>query len=189
MARRPKKGGRKKPAWNIAGLDAEKPWPDFEGKLNLFGQFVGDWEIVDARYPKPDGTEIRRRGEIHFRWILEGRAVQDVWSMIDEKTGKATPAGTTIRFYDPNADTWHSVWISPRQHVVRSFLARKINDEIVLEGEVRDGGYPEKWVFSEIEPDSFRWHSEETHDGGKMWIFNRGNVGSQEESLKVKKNT
>jgi hypothetical protein len=158
-------------AWNITGLDAERPWPEFEGKLDLFGQFVGDWDIVEARYPKPDGTEVSRKGEIHFRWILEGRAVQDVWSMIDEKTGNAIPAGTTVRFYDSNIDAWHSIWISPRQRVVQSFLARRINDEIVLEGKTPDGRCTEKWVFSEIKPNSFKWHSEETHDGGKTWIL------------------
>jgi hypothetical protein len=110
-------------------------------------------------------------GEIHFRWILEGRAVQDVWSMIDEKTGNAIPAGTTVRFYDSNIDAWHSIWISPRQRVVQSFLARRINDEIVLEGKTPDGRCTEKWVFSEIKPNSFKWHSEETHDGGKTWIL------------------
>ena len=69
--------------WRIIGLGAAGPFPELKGKLNLFGQFVGDWDIVEARYPKPDGTETRRRGEIHFRWILEGRAVQDVWRARD----------------------------------------------------------------------------------------------------------
>jgi hypothetical protein len=159
------------PEWGIAGLDADGPWPEFKEELSLFGQFVGDWDIVEARYPKPDGTEARRRGQIHFRWILEGRAIQDVWSMIDEKTGKAIPAGTTVRFYDSNIKAWHSVWISPRQHVAQPFIARKVRGEIVLEGKTADGKYPEKWVFSEIKPDSFRWHSEETHDDGKTWTL------------------
>ena len=26
-----------------------------------------------------------------------------------------------------------------------------------------------KWVFSQITPKSFRWHSEETKDKGKTW--------------------
>jgi hypothetical protein len=171
MARRPKVHGSEERIWRISGLDAERPWPEFKAKLDLFGQFVGDWEIKEARYPKPDGAEIRRRGEIHFRWILEGRAVQDVWSTIDEKTGEAVPAGTTVRFYDPKIDAWHIVWISPRQHVVQNFVATKVKDEIVLEGKTPDGKYPERWVFSEIRSDSFRWHAEETHDSGKRWTL------------------
>ncbi len=160
-----------KAAWGVKGLAADGPYAGLKEKLDLFGQFVGEWDIVEARYPKPDGTEIRRRGEISFKWILEGRAIQDVWSMIDEKTGKAVPAGTTVRFYDSNIDAWQSVWISPRQHAVQPFIARKVKGAIVLTGKTADGSYPERWVFSEIRPDSFRWHSEETHDGGKTWIL------------------
>lgn len=171
MARLSRPPKRKESAWSIIGLGAERPWPEFKANLDLFGQFVGDWDIVEARYPQPDGTEVKRKGEIHFRWILEGRAVQDVWSTIDEKTGRVVPAGMTVRFYDPSIDAWQSVWISPRQHVVQPFLARRVKDEIVLEGRTPRSGHPEKWVFSEIRPGSFRWRSEETHDGGKTWIL------------------
>ncbi len=179
MASSSRTPGRRGVAWKINGLDAEGPWPELRGKLDLFGQFVGEWDIVEARYPKPDGTEIHRRGEIHFKWILEGRAVQDVWSIIDEKTGKAVPAGTTVRFYDSNIDAWHSIWISPRQHAVQPFIAREVKGAIVLAGKTTDGSYPERWTFSEIRPGSFRWHSEETHDGGKTWILT--------EEMKVRK--
>ena len=70
-----------------------------------------------------------------------------------------------MRFYDPKIDAWHSVWISPNQGVVKTFLAWKVGDEIVLEGKTTDG-YPAKWVFSEISHNVFRWRSEETRDGG-----------------------
>src|SRR5262245_2766738 len=92
--------------WTIRGLGSEGPYPEFKDKLMLFGQFVGDWEI-DARYPRPDGTETRGKGEIHFEWILEGRAVQDVFMSRDERSGKAVPAGTTLRYYDSKIDAWH----------------------------------------------------------------------------------
>lgn len=139
-------------------------------KLMLFGQFVGDWQIVEARYPQPDGTELKRRGEIHFGWILNGKAVQDVFMTIDEKSGRTIPVGTTVRFYDPKIDAWHSFWISPVQDVMQPFVARKVKDDIVLEGKTKQG-YPERWVFSDITPDSFRWYAEETHDSGKTWVL------------------
>jgi len=152
----------------IEGLLADGPDPEMKEKLTLFGQFVGDWKIVEARYLRPDGTEVKRKGEIHFGWILDGRAVQDVWMMIDENTNRAIPAGTTVRFYDPKIDAWHSIWISPTQDVVQSFVARKVEDEIVLEGKTNDG-YPEHWIFSEIRPDSFHWRSVESHDNENTW--------------------
>jgi hypothetical protein len=88
-----------------------------EEKLALFGQFVGDWDILEDRFLRPDGTWATSRGEVHWRWILDGKAVQDVWASTDEKNMKPIPEGTTVRFYDPRIDAWPSVWISPNQGV------------------------------------------------------------------------
>jgi hypothetical protein len=82
---------------------------------------------------------------------------------------KITLFGTTIRFYDPKIDAWRSTWLSPLKGLVRTFITRKVNDEIVLEGKTPEG-YEEKWVFSQITPQSFLWHSEEKHDNGK-WLL------------------
>jgi len=152
----------------IRGLLADGPDPEMREKLMLFGQFVGDWDILEARYPQPDGTEIKRRGEIHFGWILDGRAIQDVWMTYEEKPHRVVPAGTTIRFYDPKIDAWRSIWIAPRRGVVQTSVARKVGGEIVLEGQTKEG-YPEHWVFSEITANSFRWRSVESHDNEKTW--------------------
>lgn len=151
----------------IKGLMADGPDPELEEKLMLFGQFVGDWEI-DARSPQPDGTEIKAKSEIYFGWILDGRAVQDVWMRKDEESGRVVPAGTTVRFYDPKIDAWQSIWISPVQGVVQTFVARQVGDEIVLEGKTKEG-YPERWIFSEITSQSFRWRAVRSHDEEKTW--------------------
>ncbi len=155
-------------AWKIEGLGADGPDPDLAEKLMLFGQFVGDWEIVEARYRQADGTWVKMKGEVHFGWILGGTAIQDVWMGSKEGSEKVTLFGTTIRFYDPKIDAWRSTWLSPIKGLVQTFIARKVNDEIVLELQ-NTNGYPEKWIFSQITPRSFRWRSEETHDNGKTW--------------------
>ena len=152
----------------IKGLGAVGPDPSLEEKLMLFGQFVGDWDIVEARYTQADGTEVKLKGEVHFGWILGGRAIQDVWMGCREGSQRVILFGTTVRFYDPKIDAWRSTWLSPIKGLVQTFIARKINGEIVLEGKTTEG-YPEKWIFSQITPQSFRWHSEETHDNGKTW--------------------
>jgi len=36
----------------ISGLAAEDPALEMRDKLMLFGQFVGDWHILEARFPK-----------------------------------------------------------------------------------------------------------------------------------------
>ncbi len=155
-------------SWVLEGLEAQGPVEELKEKLMLFGQLVGDWDILEDRYLRPDGGWTTGTGELHWRWILGGRAVQDVWMAIDEN-GKAIPEGTTVRFYNREIDAWNSVWLSPAQGAVKIFIGRKSGDEIVLEGKTVDG-FPVKWIFSEITPNSFRWHSEECRDG-KTWFL------------------
>jgi hypothetical protein len=81
---------------------------------------------------------------------------------------RAVPAGTTIRFYDPKIDAWHSIWIAPKSGAIQVFLARLVSEEIVLEGRT-DDQYPERWIFSEITANSFRWRAVESYDKQKTW--------------------
>lgn len=157
-------------AWSIEGLAAGGPDPSLKDKLMLFGQFVGDWDIVKARYIQADGTWVEMQGEVHFGWVLGGSAVQDVWLGCRRGEKKMALFGTTIRFYDSKIDAWRSTWLSPLKGLVQMFIGRKIDNKIVLELQNTDC-YPERWIFSEIAPASFRWHSEETHDGGKTWLL------------------
>jgi hypothetical protein len=152
----------------IKGLGAHYPDPTLKEKLMLFGQFVGDWEIVDARYLKADGKWAEMRGEVHFGWILGGTAIQDVWMgrlLGEEKLGMF---GTTIRFYDQKIDAWRSTWLSPLRGIVQLFIGRKVGSKIVLELQ-NNNSYPERWIFSDITSKSFRWYAEETHDNNKTW--------------------
>lgn len=151
--------------WTIKGLGADGPDLALADKLELFGQFVGDWDI-EAKWFLPDGTIRQGTGELHVAWILNGRAIQDVW--MSHQQNQSVAAGTTIRFYDPDLDAWHSIWISPSQGGLRSFVARKVGSEIVLEGTTKEG-LPDRWIFSDITPQSFRWRAVESHDDQKTW--------------------
>jgi hypothetical protein len=133
--------------WLIKGLGANGPDPALAKKLIFFGQFVGDWNIVEAQYIKADGSWVKMKGEVHFGWILGGTAIQDVWMGCPEGSEKMIMFGTTIRFYDSKIDAWRSTWLSPLKGLVQTFIGREVNHEIVLEHKTAEG-YPEKWIFS-----------------------------------------
>lgn len=154
------------------GLAAACPAEDRADEMMLFGQFVGDWD-VDFTVYGPDGAAHTEKAEWHFGWILEGRAVQDVW--IVPRRGERERAGpvpsdygTTIRFRDPSIDAWRVVYVSPVRGDVLTFVARKVGDEIVLEGRDAEGA-PMRWIFSEITAQSFRWRRVVSEDGGETW--------------------
>lgn len=152
----------------IKDLLAEGPDPGMRDKLMLFGQFVGDWKIDEEFFDPKSGSKASGKGYAHFGWILYGTAVQDVW---EGESVHPKHFGTTVRVYDPKTDTWNCVWISPPDRIFQRLTGRKVGDEIVLETRTLEGDFPERWIFSEITPRSFHWHSEESHDGGKTWIL------------------
>jgi hypothetical protein len=71
---------------------------------------------MDAVVHRDDGSQHTGPGEIHFGWVLEGRAIQDVWIL------PGVFYGTTLRVYDPGIDAWHILWSDP----VRQFYSRQI---------------------------------------------------------------
>ena len=150
------------PMLEALGAPAAAP-PDAD-KLKLFGQFVGVWDF-DLTDFAADGTRSAGSGEWIWGWILQGRAVEDVWIL---RTGKRREYGATIRFYDAARDHWRVCWIAPVSGRFRTFVARAVGNEIVLEG-VDDAGQPMRWVFSEITPDSYRWRSIVADDGSEGW--------------------
>ena len=61
-----------------AVLHASGPDRDREAKLALYAWLVGSWDIEIITFME-DGTTHEGRGEIHAGWVLQGRAIQDVW--------------------------------------------------------------------------------------------------------------
>jgi hypothetical protein len=154
--------------WTLKGLGAEEPLSALKDKLATFGRFVGDWE-GEAFRVQADGSEVSGgKGQVHFNWILDGRAVQDIWMYEDASTKRMTPAGTTIRFYDAEKDNWQSTWISPLQNITLMFRGHEANGEIILEAR-NPRGRMERWIFFDISSSSFSWRGEASDDEGKSW--------------------
>jgi hypothetical protein len=144
------------------------PAPEHAAGLMLYGQFIGEWELDWIGYAD-EGPATSARGEWIFSWVLEGRAVQDVWILPHRDEGApAGEYGTTIRFYDPRSDVWYVTWSGPVNAARRTFVARNVGEEIVQEG-TNERGELLKWIFSEITPGSFRWRNERSADGGASW--------------------
>ncbi len=154
----------------LAGvLHAVSAYEPYAEKLQLFGRFVGAWDLV-WHGPNRAGERLAVPGELHFGWILGGRAVQDVWRVpLDpaDAPGMRGFHGTTIRFYDPEIDAWRSTWIDPLNGRVMRFIGRPDGDGIVLTSIETD--VHERWSFRDITPDSFRWTGEASGDGGRTF--------------------
>ena len=154
----------------LSALGAAVPSPALADKLALFGQFIGSWDLKIIYYAS-DGTVIREMpGEWHFGWVLEGRAIQDVWiapkRALRASCENGEEYGTTLRFFDAGLNAWRSTWIGPVKSMVRPFIARLVGSEIILDGSF-DEGIRTRWIFSEITLGAFRWRAIESRDDWK----------------------
>jgi hypothetical protein len=164
---------KENPEGLVEALHVSGPAGEHAHKLMLFGRFVGSWHLQWSG-SGPDGEPAAMAGELHFGWVLGGRAVQDIWIVPGRgEPGQGVPPlafhGSTIRFYDPTIDAWRSTWIEPVNGRVRRFIGRPAGDDIVL---LSDEDDPQlRWRFTDIGPDSFCWRAEISHDAGATWEF------------------
>jgi hypothetical protein len=154
------------------------PAADRAEKMALYAWLVGRWEL-EVILRRPDGTTERKSGFVSAGWVLEGRAIQDVF---------AVPGlfyGSTLRVYDPDLDAWHCHWSDPLRQVYFQMIGRPHRGEIVNEGPEPDrlaqvygmqgtAGRPAtvRWIFSDITDNSFRWRSERSMHG-EDWQLQR----------------
>jgi hypothetical protein len=151
-------------------LCAKGPAADRAAQMMLYGQFVGSWE---GTVVVPDGAGGRRERscEVHFDWVLEGRAIQDVW-IVPARRGRKPGEpdamyGTTLRVYEPSRDLWTITWIDPVRQAFDRMEGRKIGSDIVQERRI--GTSRTEWRFSDMSADSFHWTARESQDEGASW--------------------
>ena len=108
----------------IEALSSAAAAADRADKMKLYGWLIGRW-TMDATVYRDDGTRHQGPGEIHFAWVLEGRAIQDVWIL------PGVFYGTTLRIYDPGIDAWHILWSDPMRQVYTRQIGRAQGDDIV----------------------------------------------------------
>src|SRR4051812_46094595 len=83
----------------LAALVSEGPPADRAKDMDLYGWLIGSWELDTARH-LDDSTIEKYTGECHFGWVLEGRAIQDIW-IRPKRPAPSTMYGTTLRIFDP----------------------------------------------------------------------------------------
>ncbi len=159
----------------LDALHSAEPQAALAEKLALYGQFVGSWDL-DVDYRPFSGAPVRGPGECHFGWVLDGRAVQDVWIFPSRRAHAAAQDkpygfyGTTFRWYDPAIDAWHIHWFAPNRPVALHQIGRAQGRDIVQMGE-NANGLIRRWRYTEITDKSFRWIGDMSWDNGATWTL------------------
>jgi hypothetical protein len=155
-------------------LAAERRSSEIPESHDVYGWLVGSWELEVLHYKAVDVSKLNLRGEAHFGWVLEGRAIQDVWIMprVSERTPDTPKTnnmyGTTLRIWDPAIQAWHIRWFNPVTCHFEQQTGRRVGNQIVQVG-ARADGTPTRWRFTEITGDSFHWIGEALSPDGQAW--------------------
>ena len=135
-------------------LMSDGPDPQLAKPLQLYAWLVGRWHF-DISTIQDDDTTHHGEGEIHAAWVLQGRAIQDVWMiprLRDRRPGLAPMPGagnwygTTLRIYDPALDAWRILWNDPATGFFTQQIGRAQGSNIVQTGPDPRGGAM-RWTF------------------------------------------
>jgi hypothetical protein len=156
----------------LEALVAERPHPSLGAHADTYGRLIGSWAGEALNY-SDDGTVSINSIEAHFAWVLEGRAVQDVWitpSRKDRGPGISASLdfyGTTLRVFDSQSESWRVTWTDPVSGSQVELEGWRQGDDIVQLG-TREGR-PIRWVFSDIREDSLLWQGHILQTDGVTW--------------------
>jgi hypothetical protein len=134
-------------------------------EARLFDRVAGSWN-VDYTNIADDGTRTKVRGQLLAGWVLDGRALQDVWIQFP-KPGEDRFIGTTLRFYDPDRKKWRVTWVSAIAKAVTVLEGGEEDGRIALYTDGPKGRV--RWTFNDITDKDFVWRGEISADGGKTW--------------------
>lgn len=151
----------------VRTLQATAPHHSLGDQAKAFDRLIGTWDVEYTDFAK-DGKVSHRSGELIFGWVMDGRAIQDVWIVNPSGTRKEREIYTELRYFDPKSDTWRATFIDPEDASVARFTGGMVGiDRIVLESQ--DFGAETRWSFNDIRPDSLVYREETSRDGGITW--------------------
>jgi len=163
----------KRQAEFLNALSAAGRSPEIPEAADAYGWLTGSWAL-DVYDHLAEGGPRQSKGEVHFGWILEGRAVQDVWiappraDRVGDLSKTTNLYGTTLRAWDPAIRAWRVTWINPVSGKSNNLIGRWSGKDVVQVGTGSDGT-PIRWSFTEITADSFHWIGELLNPDGKTW--------------------
>jgi hypothetical protein len=145
----------------LTDLGADRPHPLLPAELDIFGRFVGSWDVRNRYFDEAAGEWRENTRTWLFGRILDGLGIQDT---LRDETG----VGTTTRFFDLSAGRWRVAWNKP---VLGQFcvLTAHPHDGGIRQDGTDSAGRPLRWNFTDVTDDAFDWSGYISDDGGRTW--------------------
>lgn len=160
----------------LDALVASQRAPELADADDIFDFLIGSWDLEAVLYDAT-GQRQRSKGELHVSWVLEGRAIQDLFIFprrADRVSG--VPAwgdryATTIRTYDRTLQAWRLHFINPAAPETSArLIARRKGEGIEIDGELSDGTRV-RWRYVTVAPTSFHYTAERLRENGTWQLY------------------
>ena len=153
-------------------LSARGPHPSLGAHADTYARLIGSWtgEVHNHMVPGPPAVA---SVEVHFAWVLDGRAVQDTWitpSRADRAAGRDAALhwfGTTLRVFEPATESWRALWWDPEAGFRIELEGRRVGDDIVQLG--TRGDRIIRWAFTRITAGALLWQGHVLESDGVTW--------------------
>jgi hypothetical protein len=152
----------------VKALEAMGPHPSLGNQAKIFGRLVGTWDVEYTDYSK-DGKVSHRSGELIVGWVMDGRAIQDLWIVYPSGARKERELYADLRYFDPKSRTWPAIFVDPEHASVARFTGGPVGDDRIVLDTPDLGEMDTRWSFNDIRPDSFVFRDQASGDGGKTW--------------------
>jgi hypothetical protein len=153
----------------ITALRASGPHPSLGDRAAVLGRLVGTWDVEYMDIAK-DGKAIHRTGELLVGWVMDGRAIEDLWIVYPSAPAEEREVYADVRYFDPKSGTWPAVFIDPQVASIATFTGGAAGaDRIVLDSQDLVAGQTRRWSFNDIRDDSLVFRDDASSDGGKTW--------------------
>jgi hypothetical protein len=160
----------------LEALPASQRARELAGVDDIFGFLIGSWD-VDAVLYDAEGHARTTRGEVHAAWVLEGRAIQDlfIFPRRADRAAGTPPTGdryaTSIRTYDRTLKAWRVTFINPAaDETSAQLIARRKGDSIEMDGKLADGT-PIRWRYVTITPANFHYTAERLRSDSTWHVY------------------
>jgi hypothetical protein len=149
-------------------LKALDPHPSLGDQAKVFGRFIGTWDGEYTEFSN-DGKVTRSSGEWVFGWVMDGRAIQDLFVIHPSAARNERYMGTTLRYFDAKSGTWNVTFIDPENDAIETLTGGAVGEDRIVVLSANADGKQRRWSLVDIRPDSWVFRDEASRDGGKTW--------------------
>ena len=139
-------------------------------EMDWFAPLIGNWDFIWTVNVGKE-CETVQKGEWIFSRVLNGFGIQDLFIVPsrEERLRLNMPNaeyGTTIRMYNPDLNRWDIYYTCVGEYT--SLYAEKKDDQIIITEKTQE---KMKWVFSEINENTFHWQNWMLDDNGHWFVM------------------